>query len=138
MVAVFVLAVSPIDARAHGPVRSGTILNPGNLTGPTTCTVHADCRAWLESGCDHRLAGVEPAALTSIVDVHAIAGTRRRIHASGAFGRWLSSSTYEFWSDGCTRVGWVFVDGGAVVTIPDDAMWMTAPGQTGPYHWELW
>jgi hypothetical protein len=133
-----VLQATQIEAQAHAPVRSGTVLNPGNVTGPANCSIHADCAAWLEARCDPRLAGVDPAAFTSIVDVRALAGSDRHIHASGAFGRWLSGSVYEFWSARCTRVGSVSVEGGAAVTIPEDAVWMTAPGQTGPYHWELW
>lgn len=87
---------SNIKASAHAPVRSGTVLHPRNVTGPANCCLHLDCVLWRQSRCDRRLAGVEPAAFTSIVD------------------------------------------GDAYVTIPQRAVWMTAPGQTGPYRWAMW
>ncbi len=133
------------SARADGrtttrtePVRSGTVLNPANYTGPSNCGLAPDCRVWLESRCDARLAGVDPAAFASIVDVRALAGSRRRIEAEGAFGRWLSGAKYEFWSRDCRRVGYVLVNSAAHVTVPRAAAWMTVPGSTGPYQWALW
>ncbi len=127
----------PRVARARGPVRSGSVLNPANFTGQVRCHDHPDCTTWLASRCDQRLAGAEPAAFTSIVNVRSLAGSTRRIRTEG--GRWLSFGTlYEFWSADCFRVGSVPVNGGATVTIPRDAAWMTAPGSSGPYHWEMW
>lgn len=149
------------SARADGrattrtePVRSGTVLNPANYTGPSSCGAAPDCVAWLGSRCDARLAGVDPAAFASIVDVRALAGSRRHIEAEGAFGRWMSGATYEFWSQDCRRVGYVLVDVAphdgpecrrstssqwrCDVTVPRTAAWMTVPGSTGPYQWALW
>ena len=133
------------------PVRSGRVLNPANYTGPSTCAVAPECQVWLQSSCDARLAGRDPAASASIVDVRDLAGSRRRIEAEGAFGRWLSGANYEFWSRDCRRVGRVLVASGSPgcwrstssqwrcdVTVPRAATWMTVPGSTGPYHWELW
>lgn len=133
------------------PVRSGTVLNPANYTGASNCGAAPDCRVWLESRCDARLAGLDPAAFASIVDVRDLAGSRRRIDAGGAFGRWMSGTHYEFWSRDCRRVGYVLVDFGSracrsstwsrwrcVVTVPSTAAWMTVPGQTGPYQWAMW
>lgn len=136
------------------PIRSGTVLNPANYTGPSNCGAAPDCRTWLESRCNARLAGVDPAAFASIVDVRALAGSRRRIEAEGAFGAWMSGAKYEFWSRDCRRVGYVLVDRAPYgstecrhstwsewrcdVTIPRAAAWMTVPGSTGPYQWALW
>ncbi len=132
------------------PVRSGTVLNPAGYTGTSSCGVAPDCRAWLANRCDARLAGVDPAVTASIVDVRAIAGSRRRVVAAGTFGRWLSDAYYEFWSRDCRHVGYVLVGHGSRacwpsstsqwrcdVTVPRAAAWMTVPGQTGPYRWEL-
>jgi len=150
-------AMAPSARAAHRPpdegvepVRSGTVLNPANYTGPSSCGMAPDCRAWLASGCDARLAGANPAGTASIVDVRALAGSQRRVEAAGARGRWMSGAHYEFWSSDCRRVGYLLVDHGirecwpsstsqwrCDVTIPRTASWMTVPGQTGPYHWEL-
>ncbi len=144
VIAVLISALSAPAARAgwgawrNGAVRSGTVVNPANYTGPSNCSVAPDCVAWLASGCDPLLAGRDPAAFTSIVDVRNLAGSERSIRAMGAFGTWLAGAYYEFWSSACRRVGYVLVDGGARLTIPSDAAWMTVPGQTGPYRWAMW
>lgn len=139
-------ALSPW-ARAGGhtgpsdPARSGTVLNPANYTGPATCWMAADCRVWLKSRCDPELAGHDPAAFASIVDVRQLAGSQRSIAIKGVAGTWMNGirgAYYEFWSRDCVAVGSVLIDEERVaITIPANADWMTVPGQTGPYFWEL-
>lgn len=124
------------------PVRSGTVVNPANHTGPVHCASAPDCRVWLESDCDARLTGRDPAAFASIVDVRELAGSRRHITFGGVGGTWMNAirgAYYEFWSRDCVRVGSVLVDddGPTVLAVPPSAVWMTVPGQSGPYRWEL-
>jgi hypothetical protein len=120
------------------PARSGTVLNPGGDGGPGNCMARADCLTWRASGCDARLTGVNPAVLTSIVNVRELAGTTRYVYATGSLGETLTETYYEFWSANCTRLSAVYVRGQSTIYVPFSAVWMTVPGSLGPYHWAMW
>lgn len=129
-----VVSVTPADAAQ--PVRSGTILFGVFLAGPQGCAWSPDCMVWLESGCDGRLTGLDPAVSTSIVDVHNLAGSWRRVVATPG-DNWVFRTNYEFWSSGCRNVGVHLSDEGPF-KIPRGARWMTIPSSVGPLRWELW
>ena len=138
VIVVLLVQGAPTHAETSQPVRSGTILFGVPVTGPQSCSYSPDCVAWLASGCDARLTGLDPAVSTSIVDVGDIAGSQRHLVVEGLFHPWLSATNFEFWSSGCQQVGRTYVRGGMNLTIPRDARWMTAPSSVGPYHWQLW
>jgi hypothetical protein len=119
------------------PVRSGTILNAANQTGPASCELWPDCQAWRVSHCDPNLAGINPAAFTSIVDVRSLRGSDRHITISGPTGGWLDDSLVAFWSAGCTRISVTLVSVDADLRVPPKAAWMVVPSSTGPIRWTL-
>lgn len=75
----------PSPARSAEPQRSGTIhggvgetpISPW-VRGMEGCVGAPTCSAWLQSGCDPALAGVDPAMQAAIVDVGALADNRER------------------------------------------------------------
>jgi hypothetical protein len=124
---------APAEAQA-APVRSGLILTAYlGPTAPSPCSLIPDCAAWLASNCDERLAGLDPAVSTSIVDVSDLAGSTR------LFVRhmWLAN-TSQLWSSDCWSMGHVpWRD--TYISIPPGARWLTIPASAVPYQqWELW
>ena len=104
---------SPSTVASPSPVRSGTIAGgtgvifagqqpAGERWG---CEYAAECRTWLESGCDPALAGHDPALTASIVDVRSLADGR----TPRSF-RWRAPSlvhpgaVIQFWRQNCTEV----------------------------------
>jgi hypothetical protein len=104
------LVALPWPAQAT-PARTGMIM--GGLGGSQRgigwpgqaiegeCQIAPDCLAWLESGCDPALAGREPAATASIVDVADLAdGETTRVIDLAPFGgaglRW-GEVLVQFW-----------------------------------------
>ena len=163
-------AMSSAEPRAEGaPVRSGTILTGTGLeTGGgqpwenamferSGCEYSAECAAWLLSGCDPALAGIDPAPTASVVDVTDIGGSRwpRSLHLSGSrvppWGLW-PGVVIQLWRGDCTEITKVhtigtdvpceWTDGQSVrceVRIPAEAAWMTLSGYvtTAQLSWSL-
>ena len=75
LTALAVTAAVRAPVRAAEPVRAGTIISGTGATGTSPgwgmdgCVGAPTCRAWFVSGCDARLAGQDPAPMTSIVDI---------------------------------------------------------------------
>ena len=175
LVTMAVLAV-PAVAPARGdeaPLRSGTILggaglevsdleagaeNPLDRSG---CEYAADCAAWLRSGCDPALAGVDPALTASIVDVAELAdgSTRRSLEMRApSIPPWglYPGAAIQFWRRDCTEIpdtdlhtigeeamschGHVGSGSGwCELRIPAGATWMTLSGYvtTANLSWTL-
>lgn len=110
------LAVAPsaaARAAAPKPLRSGTIeggtgviFAGGQPAGERWgCEYAAECRTWLESGCNPALAGHDRALTASIVDVGALADGR-----TGRSFRWTApylvhpGAVIQFWGRSCTEV----------------------------------
>ncbi|HUQ40208.1 MAG TPA: hypothetical protein VM030_08630 [Acidimicrobiales bacterium] len=98
---VAALGPLPSPAQAKEPLRSGQILTgsePSTQSWWTTrdmgCQAAADCAAWITSGCDPALVGVNPGVQSSIVDVAELAdGKTPRVFDSNAFG----ATVVQFW-----------------------------------------
>lgn len=131
------LIAGPATARTSNAVRAGTIVGSNTLAlGSTSCGTSPDCVAWRASGCSRQLAGVDPAAFTSIVDVGSLAGSTRRLEVTYPVEGWLST-WIEFWRADCSRITYVEIRGDRTLTIPRSARWMTVPTVVGPYVWTL-
>lgn len=104
---------SPSTAAPPPPVRSGTIVGgtgvifagrqpAGERWG---CEYTAECRTWLQSGCNPALAGHDPVLTASIVNVRALADGR----TPRSF-RWRAPSlvhpgaVIQFWRHNCTEI----------------------------------
>ena len=127
--------ILPPAARAVGtkPVRSGTILggvgvelaggqpweNPA--AERSGCEYAAECQAWLQSGCNPALAGVDPVLTASIVDVRDLADgrTSRSLDmVAPSVPPWglFPGAVVQFWRNDCTEI-----DDAKLHTIGSDA-----------------
>lgn len=140
----------PADA---APARSGTIIGgyypfaPGLAPGPgPDCTWNVDCLPWVLAGCPAELTGVDPALHSSIVDVGALAGSKKRrtftIHPTARL--LFQGVSVQLWSRSCREVFQVWQDGDTAIQhsarfrIPKSAKWMTvASVDTPPLTWTL-
>jgi hypothetical protein len=155
-----ILVAATAGTAQAGPIRSGSVAGGPIDTGPSTsCEVAADCRVWLESGCDAHLAGLDPAAQTSIVDVADLAGRRtsrlfvvRPGTVSGVpAGYVIGGFVIQFWSSGCNEVypeqpirdSYTtyfpeYIRNESRFRIPAGAAWMTAAADDNILiRWEL-
>ena len=154
---------------ARLPARSGTILTGTGLEmgggqpweNPmferSGCEYSAECAAWLLSGCDPALAGVDPAPSASVVDVADSGGSRwpRSLHLSAPtvppWGLW-PGVVVQLWGADCTEIAKVHTIGDDVpcewaggqsarceLRIPAEAAWMTlsAYATTAQLSWSL-
>ena len=151
-----VAPISPADARR--PIRSGAVSGGPITTGPdASCDFAADCRAWLESGCNPALTGLDPAVHTSIVNVAGLAGRRterlfvvRPGTVSGVpAGLVIGGFVIQFWSSDCTEVifhanhpdfyKYFYINTQGRFRIPAHARWMTATADDNILiRWELY
>jgi len=100
-------AALPSPVRAD-ETRSGTILTgtepSANAEWHTLrdlgCHAAVDCVAWITSGCDPALAGMNPGVQSSIVDVSDLAdGTTTRVFSSRSAALWGGDYTVvQFWN----------------------------------------
>ena len=111
-----VLIALPSSVRADQPVRSGTIhggvgetpISPW-VRGMEGCVGAPTCSAWLQSGCDPALAGVDPTLQAAVVDIGDLADNSERTLALRddvvVFG---ARYTVQFWinSDNPMRGYW--------------------------------
>lgn len=155
------LATVPGAAADEDAGHSGTILS-GSAVWPSQpgCGSAPDCVAWLQSGCSAALAGRDPALMTSIEDVTALAETSSvaLINYTAVIPdtptwvvpRW-SGVVVQFWDRGCAEIP----DAGIVsscnqladetctsapFSIPDAARWITIGGTAAgnsPTVWAL-
>lgn len=149
-----VIVAAPARSQEEGtPVRSGTIIGgyypfAGVAPGPgPDCMATADCAPWVVAGCPAAMAGMNPALHTSIVDVRAIAGSRRawtlRVDAAVPVGM-LGGVSVQLWDFACTEIYqhggdfWTAIESAARFKIPKEARWMTvASVDTPPLTWAL-
>ena len=143
MTVLLALTLVPVhSASAEEPVLSGTIvsgvsgLHHGVLVG---CQMAADCRVWVESGCDPVLTGRDPALSASIEDVAGLARNSGWIfeHAQGA----AAYAAVQYWRNDCTEIksaAWGTRQCRVCpVRLPAAAKWMTVTGYT--YNpWAVW
>ena len=95
----------PMPGTAATAQRSGRIIGSGDIGWNLPCGLAPDCAAWLQSGCHPALAGRDPAWMTSIVNVSAL--------ADGKTGRFLthrntvlwSGVRFQFWRGNCGELG---------------------------------
>jgi len=155
------VAVPTGPAHAAGPIRSGAVAGGPIDTAPySSCEIAPDCLAWLESGCDPRLTGLNPAVQTSIVNVARLAGkrTKRRFVVRPGTVRGVPAGVViggfriQFWSAGCSQIypKQPVVDSYAYYVpsnirnmgrfpIPSGAKWMTAAADDNVLiRWELY
>lgn len=150
------------------PLRAGTILSGTSLEmgggqpwedpmlERSGCEYAADCAAWLLSGCNAALAGIEPAVTASIVRVGDLAGgrTRRTVHLSAPsippWGLW-PGVVIQLWRSDCTELvklhsigsdsicDWDAGPTRCELRIPSDAAWMSLSGYatTAQLSWTL-
>lgn len=151
--------------RASEPVRSGTIVSGTGPTGTSPgwgmdgCVGAPNCRSWIVSGCDARLAGQEPAPMAAIVDVGDLAdgATPRSLDVKGGVGINWGGFFVQFWTDskmasplgehceeiaGTRRTSWRHcgrLGNHCVFAIPADARWMTITSTPDNTHinWKL-
>ena len=167
--------VLPSAARAEStePVRSGTILSGAGVElgggqpweNPATersgCEYAAECVAWLQSGCNPALAGVDPVLTASIVDVRDLADgrTSRSLDMVAPYiPPWglYPGAVVQFWQKDCTEIDdtkrhsigsdstcehprGVTRGGRCRFHIPTGARWMTVSGYATTVHlsWTL-
>lgn len=172
-VAAAVAVALPSSVRADEPLRSGTITGWGytwpamhsgevrncqwdevpNLLG----SLNAECRVWLDSGCDPHLAGREPAVTASIQEVSDLADgvTSRTFEwdAAGTREADLGGVVVQLWTGDCTEVRgseWRSLDRlgqfcctwiqhkSTTLVIPPTARWMTVTtNDTVGVEWTL-
>jgi hypothetical protein len=112
---IILIAAPGAPAHARQPIRSGAVAGGPTDTGPGAgCQTsnNPDCVAWLESGCDPDLTGLNTAVTTSIVDVGNLAGRRTKrlfvVQAgtvSGVPAGWvIGGFVIQFWSSRCSEV----------------------------------
>ena len=146
--AVLTVAVGTALPSAAGAetLRSGRIVGGIVWTAESDawnhkCSEMPDCQAWLRSGCDAALTGVDPAWLTSIVDVGDLAdGTSYRLFEYSSVWAWVY---IQFWRADCTEIRdsereSPTPDRVRFPIIPSGAKWMTVTGNAGVnIHWTL-
>lgn len=99
-------SVASSAPRADAPVlRSGRIVGSGDVGGNLPCSMTPECAAWLQSGCDPALAGRNPAALTSIVDVSRLANGKTRHVLQYRHTLLWSGVRIELWRGNCGKAG---------------------------------
>jgi hypothetical protein len=150
-------------ADAQAPVRSGAVAGGPIDSGPgARCEIAPDCAAWLASRCERHLAGLNPGAESSIVDVRDLAGrrTERRFVVFPGTSRGMSTGLViggfriEFWDSSCNQInrydpplesGDVDPSTGPYVRtqsrfkIPAGTVWMTAVADDNVLvRWELY
>jgi hypothetical protein len=135
-----VAAVQRVPTATATPWHSGKILGGVLTTAPTMeCALVADCVAWLASGCDPELVGIDPAWQTSIEEVSDVAGTTLSFAygPSAPEGFVGGGVVVQFWTRTCTEaqssrwrayrvphtfLRWAYLD------VPANARWMTVTG----------
>lgn len=159
------MLVAPSPVRAEEPVRSGTIhggvgetpISPW-VRGMEGCVGAPTCSAWLQSGCDPALAGMEPALQAAVVDVGDLAdNTERTLTLHGDLVVFGNRYTVQFWinSDDPLSGYWCeeifdlrfrpwdcphdYIRFECPVRIPPHAKWMTitASPETAAMSWTL-
>lgn len=153
LVATVSLVLVPAPASQAAPLRSGTIVGgyypfaPGLSPGPgPDCTWNVDCLPWLVAGCPAELTGIDPALHSSIVDVSALAGSKKRrtftIHPTARL--LFQGVSVQLWSRSCREVFQVWQYGDTAIwhsarfRIPKGTKWMTvASVDTPPLTWTL-
>lgn len=169
LAAIAVMALgSPSSVRAEEPLRAGTITGWG-LTWPAmfsgevrNCqwdevaspwgSLNAECRVWLDSGCDAALAGRDPAVTASIEDVSDLAdgATPRNFEWDAAVDD--GGVVVQLWTGECTEIEgteWRSLDRqgrccswiqhkSTTFVMPPDATWMTVTtNDTVMVEWTL-
>ena len=129
-------------------VRSGSILSGTGWFLDVQmggCQVSPECAAWLETDCNDALAGWDPGATASIVDVDELAdGHTKRVFQYGSgdpLGPAYGGVQLQFWNSNCVEVSdmrWrsTDCDGDASgrdckskrFRIPTSVRWMTVTG----------
>lgn len=137
-----ILMPAPSATADDRPVRSGTIVTGywwGLLGEPGTCGTAPDCRVWVDGGCQEALTGRDPAVMSSIEDVAALADRRPRWRFEFEPG-WTENqgaAVIQFWRAGCSEITqsrWSSEVCGCrsgFLRIPTSARWMTVTGVQG-------
>lgn len=151
--------------RAGEPLRSGTIISGTGETpvsfwvrGAEGCVSTPNCSAWLQSGCDPALTGINPGPQSAIVDIEDVvdANPDRTLEVHDRFGINSGDFLVQFWTetgplgrwDFCEEVldarvsSWVCERTDAArceIRIPYFAKWMTITSSPDNVYldWEL-
>lgn len=140
------LASVPSAGADEEKVLSGTIVageHPYSFGEHEGCRSAADCREWLDTGCDPALTGRDPGVMASIEDVAALADGRTSWLFEFGSG-WPGNTGYaqvQFWRQDCTEIArsrWHATDchgdgsgeycRSVLLRIPRSANWMTVTG----------
>lgn len=101
------LLAMPSSVRAGDPLRSGTIVSGTGATGGSPgwgmdgCVGAPTCWAWYMSACDSRLAGQDPATMSSIVDIEEVvdANPDRILEVRDGVGLNWGQFRVQFWTE---------------------------------------